>query len=328
MASYGVQVPADTTTGHVAAQVWGGDTAGYAPVTLDVEVKKGVIVTGKVIDKSTGKALPGWATVSALPGNKFVKDYPGFGKDRLAATAATGRDGTFRIVTPPGPVAVTGGPGDGVDWVMYKSAAVRELDIKPGTDAVTQDVELERATALPVKVNGPDGKPLSGAWVTGISPDATYPPTLLEGDSCFAYDLEGKPRLMVFYEPTKKLFGKLTLKGDEKEPLTVKLGPGSAVKGRLVGEDGKPLAGVTVSLHHPDRERAEVLRDHIHRLRPVTTDADGEFQSTDVIPGVKFVLLFSRGETKFAPVTKGAAVRTAEPGKTTDMGELKLKVRD
>jgi hypothetical protein len=69
-----------------------------------------------------------------------------------------------------------------------------------------------------------------------------------------------------------------------------------------------------------------VLRDHIHRLRPVVTDANGEFQITDVIPGVKFVLLFSRGKTKFAPVTKGAAVRTTEPGKTTDMGELKLKV--
>jgi RNA polymerase sigma factor (sigma-70 family) len=324
---YWVKVSADLTTGHVAAQVKGDDTPGYEPVTINIEVKKGVIVTGRVIDKPTGKALPGWASVSVLEDNKFVKDYPEFGQDWFAS-GGTRPDGTFRCVTIPGQVTLTGGPGDGVDGVRYKDYPGKVLDIKPGTATVTQDIELELATALPVKVRDAEGQPLSGAWVTGISSDPTYPTTVLEGDSCAAYDLDGKPRLMVFYEPKKKLFGKLTLKGDEKEPMTVTLGPGGAVKGRLVGEDGKPLAGVTVSLHHPDRERAEVLRDHIHLLRPITTDANGEFQITDVIPGVKCVLLFSRGQTKFAPGTRGAAVRTAEPGKTTDMGELKLKVRD
>jgi hypothetical protein len=185
---------------------------------------------------------------------------------------------------------------------------------------------VELATALPVKIHGPDGKPLGGTcWVTGISPDPSDPADPVEGGSCVAYHLDGKPRLMVFYEPTQKLIGKLALQGDEREPVTVTLGPGGAVKGRLVDENGKPLAGVTVSLRHPDRQRAEALRDHIHRLRPVETDANGEFQIADVIPSVKFVLLFSRGNTKLAPVTKGAAVQTAAPGKTTDMGGLKLR---
>jgi hypothetical protein len=352
---YWVKVSADTTTGHVAAQVKGEDTPGYEPVTINVEVKKGVIVTGRVIDKSTGKALPGWASVSVLHDNPFVKNYPEFGQDWFAS-GGIGPDGTFRCVTLPGPVLLMGGPDDrykykpavpdpkyphyfpkelgrtafreaGGQVVPLDGNFARVLELKPGAGVVTHDIEVEPATALPVKIHGPDGKPLAGTWVTGISPDPSDPPDPVEGDSCVAYHLDGKPRLMVFYEPTKKLFGKLSLKGDEKEPVTVKLGPGGAVKGRLVGEDGKPLAGVAVSLHHPDRQRAEELRAHVHRLRPVETDAGGEFQITDVIPGVKFLLLFSRGKTRFAPVTKGAAVRTAEPGKTTALGELKLKAR-
>jgi hypothetical protein len=183
---------------------------------------------------------------------------------------------------------------------------------------------VEPAAALPVKIHGPDGKPVTGTWVTGISPDASDPPIEVTGDSCAAYHLDGKLRLMGFYEPTRKLFGSIALKSNETEPVTVTLGPGGAVKGRLVGEDGTPLAGVAVSLHHPARRLTE-LHDHVHRSRPVETDANGEFRIDDIIPGRKFRLLFNRGKTSFELVTKPAADRTAEPGKTTDAGELKLK---
>jgi hypothetical protein len=202
----------------------------------------------------------------------------------------------------------------------------RVLQIKPGTDIVTQDVELELATALPVKIRDADGKPVTGCWVTGMGPENWHLPTEVKDDACAAYHLEGEPRLMGFYEPTRKRFGSLALKGDEKEPMTVTLGPGGAMKGRLVGEDGKPLAGVAVALHHSARRIGE-LHDHIHRVRPVETDSNGAFRIDDIMPGRKFQLSFSRRKTSFEPVTGPAGTRTVEPGKTTDAGELRLKAK-
>src|SRR5262249_11847037 len=135
----------------------------------------------------------------------------------------------------------------------------------------------------------------------------------------------GSPRLMVFYEPTKKLFGTLALKGDEKEPATVTLGPGGSVTGRLLGEDGKPLSGVTVRLYHRDRV-AEEIHDYAHRAVLVETDADGNFRIDDVVPGLKFNLSFRRGKQSFEPAGKLEDL-TAEPGKPTDAGTIKLKPR-
>jgi hypothetical protein len=91
----------------------------------------------------------------------------------------------------------------------------------------------------------------------------------------------------------------------------------------VVGEDGKPLAGVTVQLRHRDR-RAAAVHTHVHRARPVETDAEGKFRIDDVIPGAEFELAFTRGKVRFEPDGKSES-RTAEPGKVTDAGALRLK---
>jgi hypothetical protein len=103
----------------------------------------------------------------------------------------------------------------------------------------------------------------------------------------------------------------------------VKLGPGGSVKGHVVGEDGKPLAGAVVQLYHPVRV-AEEIHEYAHRAALVETAADGNFRIDDVVPGMKFVLGFRRGKQSFEPAGKLEDL-TAEPGKTTDAGEIKLK---
>ncbi len=123
---------------------------------------------------------------------------------------------------------------------------------------------------------------------------------------------------MVFYEPTKKLIGSLALKGDEKVPAVVKLGPPGVIKGRLVGEDGKPVVGVAVNLYFSERT-AEEINDHIHRANLVETDSDGKFQIDDVIPGANFSIALRRrpadfraaGEdgTEFGPVGRNTRSR-------------------
>jgi hypothetical protein len=56
----------------------------------------------------------------------------------------------------------------------------------------------------------------------------------------------------------------------------------------------------------------------------IETDAEGKFRIDDVVPGVKFSLTFSRGMQQFELATKATDLK-AEPGKSIDAGELKLK---
>jgi hypothetical protein len=198
------------------------------------------------------------------------------------------------------------------------------LVIKPGTAVVEEDVVVEPASALPVRVADAAGRPLTGTWATGISPENWHRPTRVAGDACSAYHLRpGTPRLMVFYEPARKLLGTLSLRGDEKAPAKVRLGPAGAVKGRLLGEDGRPLAGVAVRVYHRVRA-AEEMNEHVHRESLVETGADGKFLIEAVIPGVKFELWPTRGRRTFQAV-KQPAEASAEPGKTLDLGDVMVK---
>jgi RNA polymerase sigma factor (sigma-70 family) len=360
---YMVEVESDPATGHMATQVRAADTPGYGPITLDVAVKKGAIITGRVIDRATGKALPGFVMASVLTDNPFAKDYPDFSSSAFFATLRTADDGTFRVVTIPGPVILMGGadtqrmPEGDIAYSRYKppvpdpkypkyfstkkgqegafyglgggitpiqGSFCKVLEIEPGARLVKQDIVLERASALPVRVVDSAGRPVSGTWVTGIGPENWHRPVRIAKDTCSAYHLQpGKARLLVFHDPVRKLFGVLRLKGDEKEKVVVKLGPAGSVKGRIVGEDGRPLAGATVRLHHRERT-AEEMHEHVHRAIVVETDADGKFRMDEVVPGVTFGLWFTRGRRSFEPADKLEG-RMARPGKVLDLGNVKVR---
>jgi RNA polymerase sigma factor (sigma-70 family) len=361
--AYTIDMWSDATTGYVSLRVHVDDTAGYEPISIDLATKKGVIITGRVIDKGTGKPISGFVMTGALNANPFVRDYPG--EKHYEEYASTGLDGTFRIIAFPGPVILMGGPDPNrlpegkLAWYRYKpiktdpmypeyfmkedeasfaeyvgadgqtspvqGTACKVLKVEAGISTIEQDLILEPATALPVKIRDADGKPVAGVLATGFGREDMWGPEEVKGDTTVAYHLEGKPRLMVFYEPTRKLFGTLALKGDETESVTAKLGPGGSVEGRAIGEDGKPLVGVAVHLKHQDR-RAEKVHSYIHRDRSVETDLDGKFRIDDVVPGLKFNLSFSRGKQLFELAAKAADLKS-ESGKTTDAGKLELKLK-
>lgn len=110
--SYTLQVASDPATGYMPTQRGADDTTGYQPVVTDLVVKKGVIITGKLIDRATGRPVRGWAAAAVLKGNPFAKDYTpisGASPIAFAPQEATDADGNFRIVSIPGPVLLMGG---------------------------------------------------------------------------------------------------------------------------------------------------------------------------------------------------------------------------
>jgi RNA polymerase sigma factor (sigma-70 family) len=363
---YMVEVRNDPQGGYMGRQVWGNDTPAYQPVTINIGLKKGVIITGRVIDKTTGKPIPGFATVEVLSDNPFVKDYPKFNFSAYPGQRVkTGPDGTFRIAAFPGPVILMGGPDHRLpngfrDTLRYKPAVpdpkypqyihmdkdhpvyltasgyfllvqgnfCKILETKPGAGVVKQDIIVERANARTVKLQDSDGKPLPGALVTGINTEKWQPPIRCDNDSCPVYGLEpGKPRRMVFFHPERKLAVVVMLAGDEKQPIVVKLRPVGSLAGRLVDADGKPLAGVMVDLKYRDREAVEV-HQMVHHARLVVTDASGAFAINDVIPGLAFELTFGQGRQKYEREAKADdPTASVKPGQSRNLGPIRLKAK-
>jgi hypothetical protein len=173
---YMLEVPSDPSTGHMASRFRTDDTAGYEPITANIRVKKGVIVTGKMIDRASGQPVPGFARAHILINNPFAKDYPEFECWSDMEKKETSADGTFRVVTIPGPVLLVGGPAEHAEQKKYKPPFLdlkypqyfpkkmglsffgpggsfniiegnfcKVLEIKSGVAVVNQDIILEPA---------------------------------------------------------------------------------------------------------------------------------------------------------------------------------------
>lgn len=360
---YLLEVTDDPSAGYVACRVWANDTAGYDPITVDIRVKKGIIITGKIIDGATSKALPGFVQADILYDNPFIKQY-----DYTHPRGVTGnpghavaKEGSFRLVTISGPVLLMAGSHEDLDRVKYKKHTsdpkypqyfpkdprgglflgfrgvqlalagnyCKVLEIKPDAKIVEQDIVLERASTLPIRIQDAEGKPRSGVWVAGIGPADWGPGPVIqcEKSECAAYQLErGLPRLLVFFHPVRKLAGTFTLKGTEKPPITAKLGPVGAIEGRLLDADGKPLAGVVVDVRYRQRA-AEGIHNVIHRAKQIVTDANGGFRLDELIPGQKFALSFRQGKRNFERQAKAGEATHIEVklGECRDLGEVRVK---
>jgi RNA polymerase sigma factor (sigma-70 family) len=362
--SYTIGVASDPATGYMASQVRSADTAGYQPIRADIRVKKGVIITGKVIDEATGKAVPGYAAAAILADNPFVKKYPQMSDYSLDGDREyTEGAAAFRVVALPGPVLLmvnidyTQSTGDFTeakkyadpipdpkypqyfarerDWPSYhafsggtapvQGSFCKVLEIKPGTATVHQDAVLRRASFLTVKIEDAEGRPVRGAWATGIGTTGHSPVQILEA-SCSAYGVKaGTPRHMVFIHTERKIAGTLTLTGNENQPAVVQLRPMGSIKGRLLDRDGKPLAGVAVDLYYSDA-RAYFVHEALYGTGQVVTDADGAFALDNVVGELKFHLSFQRRKQRFERATKAADPDIqVKPGACRDLDAIKLK---
>jgi RNA polymerase sigma factor (sigma-70 family) len=376
--SYQLCLRCDADRGYLPCQIQVTDKGDNQPVTADFHPRKGIVVSGRVIDKSTGKGVPGIVSYAVLEGNSFFKDYPGFPASPGSNSAnepRTAMDGTFRFVTIPGPVLLQGWANfayqtDWRDHLKYKPALpdpdypkyfhlgsslgpghiyfgysggfttldgkfCKVLNAKAGDGPIQQNVFLEPADTVQIRIQDADGQPLPGALVAGMYHVTPHDPVRCETDSCTAYNREyslaiSDARVMAFYHPMRKLAGTLPLNRDAKKEMIVKLMPTGSVKGRLVGADGKPLVGMTVGLKYQGlqyhNDAAQKIHQAVHKDRRVVTDASGAFEFDGVIPGgLKFELTFRLDHSfKRAAIPADPTFRV-RPGERLDVGELKLR---
>ncbi|MBI1916034.1 MAG: sigma-70 family RNA polymerase sigma factor [Planctomycetes bacterium] len=345
---------------------------GLEPLTADIELARGIILSGRLIDRATGKGVRGGVRFVPLPDNKYFGKKAGYDSYRYERLMTlTDGEGRFHLPAIPGTgvlMAQAGHRADGTgmeigglpvkpfrraafsaedrkhvtltddgDGSQYFTAAggsleflsnesaVKRLDLAEGAGIVKCDLFLERGTTLTVHVKDSDGKPLSGTTVAGmtVSWPITFP---LKEASCTVYALDpaGKPRRLVFYHTGRKLAGTLAVKGDEKEPPAVRLGPAGVVAGRLLDTDGQPLAGATVGANYADATARELERQLAQGREVVRTDKEGRFRLEGLVPGMKFSLTLRHGGSYLVGEPR-IGLKEVAAGKTLDLGDVRVK---
>jgi RNA polymerase sigma factor (sigma-70 family) len=327
------------------------DTPGLDPLRVDFELDRGVVVRGRLLDGATGQPVRGRAGYKPRPDNPHLKDFPDLVKAQIIApaTGGTADDGPFAVLCAPGPGWLTAVADDGDAYTaahepggfQLHNAVLRIEPSETDPKSLVQDVVLQPARTLAGSVAGPDGRPLTGAYVAGL--DALWKfgrgPQKLESASIRVHGLPpGGARVVVFFHPEKQLARVQTIRADDKEPLTVRLEATGALTGRALDAGGRPQAGLKVkaSYRWQDLNQARIEGTDFKDLpgdllydypdwepiinRETTTDKGGKFRIDGLIPGLRYDLTLMDG-------TGPDAIRreklSAESGKDKELGDLK-----
>jgi RNA polymerase sigma factor (sigma-70 family) len=336
----------------LGAEVNVTDTEGLKPIETKLELPRGVIVSGRLIDAATGKAVRAkHVSYFKVPGNRNE------GSAGLSSSGIV--DPTFRITVPPGEGMICanvrgkdlpytrarlrpddkgkgiGGVGDGETMTMRLDAqhAYRMIDVPAGTGSLNLDLELTRGDSRKGRLVGPTGKPVVGARYSGHS-DAWAEARTLAGDTFEVLGLKsGHPRVVIFGHKELGLVGWVVLKEEDfktEAPLVVHLRRAGSLKGRLVDEDGLPLAGVRLSVqtHYPDIEGFGPPRQGLWpEDATYTSDADGRFVIDGLRPGLKSRIYVQSKTRPGFRLDAGDVFReiTSQPGEIRDLGDVKVK---
>jgi hypothetical protein len=321
------------------------DAPGPGPFTADFELPGGIPLRVRVTDQGTGRP-PKRAVVEYYPlaPNDYSAALPSRDWMVPASSALLGPDGSYSLVVLPGPGIVlvaasprdsyasawlddkelatlwNGAPDDGAgSWAhiaarpagsparcvdRYNALALINPDGR--APSLVLDFTLRRARPLRGTVVGPDGEPLTGVHVSGLTsmPDAE----VLESAS---FTVEGLsplvPRQLSFHHGEKQLGKVLTLRGEQTEALAVRLEPCGAAAGRVVDGDGKPVPGVPLWFG----------RLGLGLGARAVTDPQGRFRAT-LVPGLKYRLLSSPA----CRLARDVGELEVGPGQTKDLGDL------
>lgn len=347
-----ITIPAPDQPYH-RMEAGGGQAANTRPATVDFPLTRGHWVEGKVVNARTGKPEAG-ADVWYVP----VADEPAYvsvpGSQAWVhePTTVTAADGSFRVVAFAcrGAVVVQGfaagsyvgadqrpvqGDADSLDPGMrrpkaiptspvvmlssYHAAAVVNVDPKkPKAYTIT----LDPGVAVKVRVLDPDGKPLAGAGVGGLSTWSLWAPDQKAELELSQYNPD-RPRPLVFLHPGKGLGKLVEPKTGDAGPWEVRLDPTGSVTGRLVTEDGGPVANAVlqVSYRLPGQPPTETVWTQAVAHGQVRTDAKGVFRLPNLVGGLPYSIDHQAGA--------GTSLRLhnlrvqVKPGEAKDLGDVR-----
>jgi RNA polymerase sigma factor (sigma-70 family) len=339
------------------------DSPGFEPLTVDIAMVRGVVVTGRLIDRANGRPVQAWVAYTALRDNPHWARLPGWiptlgngNRPRPGWHVPSMADGSYRIVVPPGrgflvahiqyqsdrylPAGIPskrhpGAPADALD-VHYDTVpfelfpsnfpAVCPVDIAPGTESATYDLTFDSGIVRTGTVRDPEGRPISGASMIGES---------YQFGSLFTFKpLDGPGFAVSGLSPSPLLPRTLIFRHADR-----RLGQTVHVDGRETGPIEvrlEPTASVAGRLLDKAGRPLDGIELHIFReVREPTRGAHGDFS-----PTIK-ATTDSEGRFRIDGIVPGAVQKvrvvglkgqaevfiledwTPKPGEVKDLGEIR-----
>ena len=250
------------------------ETKLFVPAALDVALARGVWIEITTTDRATGKPVAGYMSYFVTPEKPNEPAGRRSPSDSDLRRVNVLNDGRLRLaVFPdrPAVLAFSAAPGltpsmrypIAADAVKRQEAlrgalgvaaanyhAFADVNPKAGSDPIPVKFTLDSSRRVEGKLIGPDGKPVSGALASGLWHDwHTEVLMPLRGAEFAVLGAEAEhPRLVCFVHSQSKLAGYVVVRGDEKEPLVVKLQAAASVRGRLVDDAGQPVKRARLGL--------------------------------------------------------------------------------
>jgi protocatechuate 3,4-dioxygenase beta subunit len=324
------------------------DTQGLAPLDADIQMVRGIPLRGRVTDKETGKPINGvrveyhplYPNPNALEGardsnaftgrdgNFVVIVAPGPGLLAVRAEYVPEAQYMSALITPremkdfyktwAAPsgntddflmVAAGGNSARGLVQENYHALVMIEPDAK--TEKLTRDVALLPARTLKGTVAGPDGKPLTGVTVFGLTFHHFSKDTLKASDFTVGGINPRRKRRLLFIHKEKSLGYYREIRGDEKGPLAIKLQPLGSASGRVVDRDGQPVPGLILQVN-----RSRLMGPGGVQVK---TDKDGRFRAEGLVPGQKYNLSPASSSVS---LPGGGPQIVVESGKNKELGDV------
>lgn len=326
------------------------------PVRIDLKLRRGTILVGKVIDGTTGQGVRSSITIKPTPGNPLLNKAG----VRLEHQVLTQRDGAFRIVSPPGDMLVSAS----ADWdqmatqpMPYLPAKILESELDllqpinnpdsrlvhfrgqtntydqgqayqlmdlPEEKETRIELVLVRGKERPLKLLDPQGQLVPSALIYGLDSAGQVYDVNQANMTMVGIQPTEKPRHVFVINREKRLGGYALAETTTTEPLVIQLEPLATLKGRFIDGDSKPLASKRIDLATTLRTTWR-YNSFSKIFPPVITDQDGRFAFTEIIPQVKYMFM---GTSGFEP-SMGRPSWNKEyllmAGQQLDLGDLTLR---
>jgi beta-lactamase regulating signal transducer with metallopeptidase domain/protocatechuate 3,4-dioxygenase beta subunit len=331
------------------------DTTGIAPVEVEIELHRGIWITGKVLDKATGQPVAkGRVRYFPFLENTFAQATPEFNKDGSTdASVVQDRylskaDGTFRLVGLPGP-AIVGvvvhnkpyrqgagsekikGMNDNGYFATWRQTvwpgrswptSMKEIDPPAGAEGATLDLELEPGAPIRMRVVDRQGKPVTGVTFAGRTGNVTYETDTKPEAEVDVLNLIPHEQRIVMLRHHERGIGKIVQVREgntPKGPVVVTLEPMATITGCVLDADGNPVSGATV--------RTDLFPGRAFNLSlgQVATDNDGRFRVPEAPTGCQYTLVVESGATVGQRKVAFFEKASVRPGQVTDVGEIRFK---
>jgi hypothetical protein len=177
-----------------------------------------------------------------------------------------------------GPIALNG-------LVAYRVIQPTATDMP-----IKVDLTIPKARTRRVRFVDPEGRPVRGATVVGLTA-SPFHQVMLSGDETevIGLDPEGERRLTAL-SPDGRYTVETQVRADSAEPMVIRMRRSAAVTGRLLDEGARAVAGASSEVSYGVQDPPAIPRPR----KSATTDGDGRFLVTGIFPGYPATIEFDR----------------------------------